>query len=135
MSAQSDEELKEILTTGDFSFRFDCGYNSPITAITCATREEFVNCIGMHYCIYGIYAELTQLRSGLLDTLRFDRLAREHPVALWSLLALSKSEQVTSAYLQDLFDIAYSPQGSNLRAGEERAVMFFYNYLQECEGK
>ena len=78
-----------------------------------------------------MYAELTQLKNGLLQTLQFDKLARQYPVELWSLLALSKSEQVTSAYLQDLFP---SPLGSNSGSGEERAIIF-YDYLQECEGK
>jgi len=107
MIAETDEDLKTVLTTVDFNFALECGYNSSPTAITLATHQEFIDCIGMHYCIYSVYAELTQLKNGLLQTLQFDKLARQYPVELWSLLALSKSEQVTSAYLQDLFHIVY----------------------------
>ena len=65
--------------------------------------------------------------------LQFDKLARQYPVELWSLLALSKLEQLTSAYVQDLFHTVYSAMDSNNRSGEERAVMLFYDYMQECE--
>ena len=96
MIAETDEDLKTVLTTVHFNFALECGYNSSPTAITLATRQEFIDCIGMHYSIYSVYAELTQLKNGLLQTLHFDKLARQYPVELWSLLALSKSEQVTS---------------------------------------
>ena len=62
-----------------------------------------------------------------------NKLADEHPVELWSLLAASKAEKLTAAYLQDLFEVHYSPHGSNSRSLEENIIMHMYDYLQECE--
>ena len=133
LSATSDGELQELFESLDYSFRFDCGYSKPVSSITLETRTEFVRCITLHY-LYSVYAEICQLRKGLLETLKLNKLADEHPVELWSLLAASRAEKLTAAYLQDLFEVHYSPHGSNSRSLEENIIMHMYDYLQECEG-
>ena len=135
LGAQSEEELQAVLCTGDYDFRFDCGFSQPTSAITMETRIEFVQAIAQHYCVFSIYAEIMQLRSGLLGVLDMQRLAEDHPVEFWSLMAANSTEKVTAQMLQDLFQVAFHPKGHNCRSQEEKAVMFLYNYFQECEGR
>lgn len=89
----------------------------------------------MHYVIYNVHTELSHLKCGLMETLQLKRFAEDHPVELWSLLALNKKERkLTATDFQDLFIAVYCPSGSNLRLDEERVMMYFYNFLQACEG-
>ena len=81
LSATSDAELQELFESVDYSFRFDCCYSKPASSITLETRDEFVRCISLHY-LYSVYAEINQLRKGLLETLNLNKLADEHPMEL-----------------------------------------------------
>ena len=92
-----------------------------------------MRCISLHY-LYSVYAEINQLRKGLLETLNLNKLADKHPMELWSLLAASKAEILTAVDMQDLFQVQYSPRGSNNRLLEENVIMHMYDFLQECEG-
>ena len=42
---------------------------------------------------------------------------------------------MTAIGLQDIFEVDFSPIGSNNRSKEETIVMFFYDYLRLCEGE
>ena len=82
-----------------------------------------------------MHTELSQLKLGMMETLQLKNFAEDYPVELWSLLAVNKKEKkLTAADIQDLLMAVYSPSGSNLREEEERVIMFFYNFLQACEG-
>ena len=132
MSANSEEEVKEIVKTESFDFQYTCGYNK---VVSLSNREEFVKAICMHYVIYNVHTELTHLRNGLMQTLQMRKFAQDHAVELWSLLAISKEgNELTASQIQDLFVAVYSPKGSNARLEEERVMMFLCDFLQACEG-
>ena len=80
----------------------------------------------LDYSFYKIHAETQQLRNGLLKTLQFNRLVRDSPAAVRSLLRAGS--------FQTLSDIQYSPQGSNRYAQETSVIFNLYNFFQECEG-
>ena len=116
-------ELKGVLSSEDFSFRFECGYNKPDSHITMETRQEFINAVSLHYALYHVRAEVNQLKRGMLDTLHFGHLVKEHPIEMWSLLAVNKVDRLTAQQVEDLFVVEFSPQGSNDRVEEEAAIM------------
>ncbi len=133
LSAQSESEFQDVVMTEELDFRFVCGYQSPLTF---STRNEFVHAMVMHYVVYSIYAELTQLKHGIFDNLRLGELAVQHPIEMWSLLACREERRrITAVGLQDWFQVEFSPVGANDRSKEETVVMFFYAYLQLCEGE
>jgi hypothetical protein len=59
----------------------------------------------------------------------------EHPDIVWSLLAYKPNEP-TAGYIpiQDLFEVHYSPKGSNDVKDEQAVIMNWYTFLVECEG-
>ena len=90
--------------------------------------------VWLDYSFYKIHAETQQLRNGLLETLQFNRLVRDSPVAVRSLLRAGSFQTLSAAKMQDMLDIQYSPQGSNRYAQETSVIFNIYNFFQECEG-
>lgn len=122
LSTSSEDELKDLLKTEELDFRFTCGYSK---VVSYTGRDDFVRDICMQYIIYNVHTELSHLKHGLMETLQLRRFAEDHPVELWSLLAVNKKEKkLTAADLQYLFVAVYSPTGSN-RLDEERVMMYF----------
>ena len=109
------------METSDYSFRFDCGFNKAQSAITSADKQTFLKSVWLHYVIYSVHGELEQFRDELLETLQIEHLVHDHPDIVWSLLAYKKNE-LTAGYIQDLFEVQYSPKGS-YHAKDEQAVI------------
>ena len=130
----SRDDSVRCMHSGDYTFRFACGFNKPISAITLETRQDFVTSITLHYCVFSVYAEISQLRLGLCDTLDMKELVKNYPVEFWSLPAANSVDKNTVQSLQDLFEVVYHPRGHNDHPSEERAILFLYDYLQECKG-
>ena len=83
--------------------------------------------------LYSVYGELQQFRDGLLQTLQIEHLVHDHPDIVWSLLA-HKQNELTAGYIQNLFEVQYSPKGSNDIRDEQAVIMNWYTFLMECEG-
>lgn len=124
---KSDSELSNIIEDGCFD---ECGY---MKIPTMATYKQFARTIILHYVVYNYYAELSQLREGLLHTLEFFKVIEAHPTVIRSLLIPGKN-MLTAAIIQDLFKIEFSEEGSNNRKREETVIMFLFDFLQLCEG-
>ena len=114
----------------DFSFAYDCGFNSPITF---AHKLDLITAVWRHFSIYSIHAELSQLRDGLMSTLNFHHLLKSHPRAVWQLLVATEKISLTSDILLDLFTPALSETGSNSRMVEEQIMHNFCTLLEEIE--
>ena len=120
------------MNVDEYDFQYACGLSMNLTL---ENRTQFASSVAYHYVINANMAALTQLRKGLLETLELKRLATRNASMLWSLLAASeKPRKLTSVEAQDLFSVTYSPVGSNKRQQEETIAMYFYTFLQECEG-
>ena len=128
--ATSTEEMINELETKYYSFRFDCGFNKPQSAITSADKQTFLRSVWLHYVVYS---ELQQFRDGLLQTLQIEHLVHDHPDIVWSLLAYKENE-LTAGFIQDLYEVHYSPKGSNDIKDEQAVIMNWYTFLLECEG-
>lgn len=74
--ASSGDELEQILQHSDYTFRFDCGFSR---VITMENKHEFMSVVWKHFVLYSIYAELTEFRNGLLNTLNLKHLATVSP--------------------------------------------------------
>ena len=73
---------------------------------------------------------MTQLKRGIFENLKLGELALHHPTEVWSLLAYHEERRhMTAIGLQDIFEVDFSPIGSNNRSKEETIVMFFYEAL------
>ena len=126
VNVESDDELQQLLRSEYFDFQYTCGYNKRIQF---HNIRDFLRDVFLHYVVYSVNAELTQLKNGLMNTLQIDTPARGHPIELRSLLACNKKEgKLLAADIEDLFKVNYSPKGSNQRA-EENVILFFYNFL------
>ena len=95
--------------------------------------QTFVRAIWLHFTAYRCYGEVQQLRSGLWNTLNFGHLVTANPQAIRSLF-VSRQQNLTAIDMQELFDVQYSPQGSNKRSHEEAVIINWFNLLQDCEG-
>ena len=93
LEAQSAEHLQAILKSGNYTFRFDCGFSKPITVITMQTRQDFVQAITQHYFVFSVYAKITGLL-GALDLKK--KLAKNHPVEFWSFIALNSAVKINA---------------------------------------
>ena len=118
----------------DYSFRFECGFAKPQSAITYSDKLVFLKSVWLHHVIYSVYGELEQFKEGLLETLHNEQIVHEYPDVFWSLLA-RKENQLTAAYIQDLFNVQYSAKGSNDAKHEQAVIMNWYTYLMECQGE
>ena len=82
---------------------------------TMASKEQFGRTIILHHLIYTCYAELSQLREGLLlHTLNFSIVIEDHPSIIRPILIAGKIN-LTAAQVQDIFRIKYHEEGSNTR--------------------
>ena len=114
----------------DFSFAHDCGFTAPVSF---GNRLQLISAVWRHFSVYGIHAELMQMRDGLMSTLNFRQLLEDHPRAIRKLLAAEEAVPLTSDHLLDIFIPVYSEVGSNTRRTEEQLMKHFCTLLEEIE--
>ena len=131
--ATTDEELRDIIDSDEFDFRFECGFCQPSKSMTLHDRQRIISCIALHFLCYSCKAELDEFRVGL-SKLGFIDLLRDHPCLRSLFQARAKADQLTADQIQDLLEPVFSPIGSNARTAEELAVMYFIDLLHEIEG-
>ena len=116
----------------DYEFRFDCGVSQAVFNLTLKDRNKIISAMCLHYTILCSLAELEQFRRGL-STGQFSNIIESHS-ELFRPLFLHSDEHITCSFLQDLYEVEYSPIGSTQRAHEEEIIMAWINFLVECEG-
>ncbi len=97
--AESEEEIKDILAANDYSFQFECGYLKHV--VTLKDVGEFLHVAWLHYTVYNIYGEISQLKDGVVNTLfsKFNNVQ-----ATRSLFVFGKSS-LSATFLQEAFII------------------------------
>lgn len=60
---------------------------------------------------------------------------RKYSVQCKELFVTREPKKLTALQLYDLFSPSYSPEGSNAREGELQIMMYWMNFLEECEGR
>ena len=131
-AVSTDNDLRKLLSSDEFSFRFDCGVCQPAAALKLTDRGNISSSIALHYCIYSCKVELDDIRRGLLS-LGFVGLLERYPV-LRCLFESRQSTNISVEVLEGLFVPDFSVLGSNARAKEEATMMFFIALLHEIEG-
>ena len=131
----STETLSQTLDSPAFLFRFECGCPMPSQSVTLSDCDALVKSIALHFIIYSQKAELDDIGSGLDDVLEFGQLIRTHPTLFKPLFVASGRTKLHADIFLSLFDIDYSPRGSNQREREEEVMLNFNYYIQEFESK
>lgn len=116
----------------DFSFAYDCGFTAPVSF---GNRLQLISAVWRHFAVYGIHAELMQMRDGMMSTLNFRQLLESHPRAIRKLLAAEDAVPLTSDHLLDIFLPLYSEAGKNTRRAEEQLMQYFCTLLEGMESK
>lgn len=129
--AKTEEEIKDMLIAMDYSFQFECGYLKRI--VTVQDVQEFLRTAWLHYTVYNVYGEISQLKDGIANTLNLQKLISSNPQAVRSLFVIGASS-LSASFLQEAFVIDYSLDGSNDKLQEESVIMNFFDFLQDCEG-
>lgn len=97
-------------------------------------KHAFLSLAWKHFVLYSIYAELTEFRNGLLNTLSLNHLALVSPRVVHSLLAAENAKRLTAECLQDLFVPDFSDRGSNARTTEETIIHNWFTFVEEVSG-
>ena len=96
-------------------------------------RAKLIRCIAMHFVVYSQKAEFDDIRQGLEDVLKFGSIIGKHAELLLPLFVSSGRAKLNATSFFSLFEIEYSPLGSNSREREEGVILFNY-YIEELEG-
>ena len=101
LRASTSEEMKTLLSSPEFDFRFSNGFTRNVQQMQIKERENFIQAIWLPYVLFQPLGELDQLRQGLLDTLQVRVLSITYGKELRSPLIHSKIFEVTIDYLQE----------------------------------
>ena len=121
------------MATEDYSC-FDCGFTKADSSISLNDINLFVRAVWLHFTVYRIDGEIQQLREGLINTLNFSQLVGANHNAVWSLFTSKGHRSLSTSFMQEIFLVQYSPDGSNSRIHEEAVIINWFNHLQDCEG-
>ena len=129
----SIEEMKRLLDSDEFDFRYEIGVAQPSQELKLRDSVRIVKSCAAHFTVHSIKAELDQLCEGL-NCMGVLQLIRERPELLRPLFLPQPPIPLTAGYMINLFATKFSPPGSNSREEEEAAVMKWIQFLQAIEG-
>ena len=132
---KTTNELRILIGSDEYDFRFDCGYTKSTNQIEYSNRDQFVKLIWLHFVFFLPHAELEQLRKGLRETLQLELVTILHPSEMKSFLVASCAFDVTPAYLLDSTIVRYSDPGSNNRTKEEAVMVNWSDYILDLEAQ
>ena len=129
----TSEELRELLDSDEYDFRYTCGIAQPTSTLELKDRDRIVASFAIHFPLMCCMTELIQLKEGL-GALKVLQLLQGNPHVTCSLLVFSPPKSLTADKLY-MFTASLSPAGSNRRETEEFVYMQWVNLMQEIEGK
>ena len=127
------EELKCLVSSDRFDFRFDCGYGKAVSQLQLSDKTTIINSIWLHYVFFLPHAEIEQLRKGFRETLQVELLICLHPNEMRTLLSPNGAFNITASFLLDSFAVNYSETGTHKRTLEEAVMVHWSDYVTECE--
>ena len=86
-----------------------------------------------HFVLYSIYAELTEFRNRVLNSLNLKHLASVSPRVMYCLTA-DNAKLLTAECLKDLFVPQFSDHCSNARKAEETVIHNWFTFIEEISG-
>ena len=129
----SVEEMRAILDSEEFDFRYEIGVAQPTQNLSLRDSMRIVKSCAAHFTIHSVKAELDQICDGL-NCMGVLQLIRENPALFRPLFLPHPPAPLTADYMINLFATKFSPPGSNSREEEEAAVMKWVQLLQAIEG-
>jgi len=132
MECNDEETLKTMLESPENSFWHDCGVTQAGFSIKFEDKLRIVSALCRHFTIFAAVAEIEQLLRGL-KTLDFANLMYSYPSVMRTVFEKDK-QPITADFIQDFFEVKFSPVGSNRRRVEEDIIMNWINYLHDIEG-
>ena len=109
----SDDELRQLLGSEDYNFRYDAGVCMPSTAVSLKQKEDIALALAKHYLLYSTMAELEQLKQGVKE------------LGILNLL----HAQLSPSTVINMFKVIRSPVGSNQRDKEEAVILGWTEYI------
>ncbi len=134
LNARTTKEFQDLLDSDELSFRFDAGVTVPSTALRIESKDEVTIALATNFVIYACKAELDQLKEGLSHLGVLD-IFHDHSELMKPLLLSAGKQSLSSYQLLGLFQIQWSPEGSNRRECEEAVVFGWTSYIHSCEGE
>ena len=126
--------MRELLDSEDFQFRFDAGVTVPSTSLEIEQRDDIIRSLVMHYLVFSCKAELDQLKQGLSE-LKILQLLHTYPTLFKPLFVAYGKPKLTANSLAAIFNVCWSPKGSNQREDEEAVIYGWMEYLQGIESR
>ena len=132
-AAQTVEEMRALLDSEEFEFRFDIGFADLSSKLELSDRDRIVQSLATHFTIVRVKAQIDQMIEGL-NTLGIYDLIKANPRIMHKLF-ISQPEPITSDFMLNLFQTRFSPEGSNRREDEEQVVMYWVHFIDMIECK
>lgn len=96
-------------------------------------KDHFIKIIARHVLLDSTCHLLEELIDGLRTLGVYDKI-KENPQAFAKCLCRF-DKPLTAATVDALFQIEYAAPRSNPYAAQQRAIVYWRDYLQDCEGK
>jgi len=132
-SADCVQEVRDLLDSDEYDFRFDVGMSCLPANFSLADRDRLVQSLSIHHCIVIIKAQLDQIISGL-EVLGVYQLIKANPNAMFHLLHTIPSPLTATNVLDVFEETRFSEGGSVKREDEEQIMMYWVQLLHEIEG-
>ena len=120
-----------MLDSPEYEFRHDCGVTQAGFSVKFEDQSKIISAFCRHFAIFAAVAEIEQMLQGL-ETLEFGSLLRRYP-HLFRQIFKPDIQPITADFIQDFFEVKYSPVGSNKRHVEENIIMHWITYLHDIE--
>ena len=131
---ESVDKLKTALDSTEYQFRFDAGVCVPAQSVTFEQKSVIVQSLIKHYLVHVCKSELEQFKQGCSELGVLD-LFCSYPVLFRPLLIAGGKPKLTAKEIASMFQVQWSPQGSNQRETEEAVILGWLEYLDGVEGR
>ncbi|XP_028400989.1 G2/M phase-specific E3 ubiquitin-protein ligase-like [Dendronephthya gigantea] len=129
LGTKTEEEFLELTQQDDFLDMLSaCGYSARPSF---GDKDKLLSMVARYFVLDKPRSALEQFKEGL-ETLAILDAMKRYPEEFKGLFCF-QATKLTAPFMQTLFSIAYSPNGSNSRAKEELIVMHWRDFLQDCE--
>lgn len=135
LNCQSLSELRQLIGSEEFDFRYDIGITTPPSNIQHSDRNRIASDISLQFGVLVVKAELDEIVRGLYETFNMLSLIREHPCLFRPLFVHKPRPLLTADRILDLMPPKFSEEGTNRREMEEETYMFWVNFVKVVESE
>ena len=126
----SDPEDFKQLASFNCSMRFKAGYTKPI--VTIEDKASLIRYICLHYTLLYSLPHMEQFINGL-KLYGLLEVIRQVPEKARVLFQVCEESRLTAEIVDELFEVQFSPEGSNKRQQEEAIAFHFTTLMEDIE--